>query len=280
MQSIATQLYAKMCEQISALHSCNTLERAESSYIIVKATINELDEFMKTYIFQDEEEEIKFHKNIRPEFQTELFYYTRLYAIEKYKPQKDDKATQNYYKDVLKQHNQYFEQNRTLFTYCQSGQTYRDHVLFVKTPRPDAYITGSTIERDYLEKEGPSTIKANLEAIKQLNGYILRQIEVLKHPQTHGDLDGAPLLKWTATKAGLIELGYALDAAKVFNGGDSTLKTVMQTLEIAFGVNLRDHLIVIQQNIRIRQDRTKFLDRLKECVLSRMDDSDLNPRFH
>jgi len=77
-------------------------------------------------------------------------------------------------------------------------------------------------------------------------------------------------LKWTAKKTDLIELLYALDVAGCFNSGNVSLNQIAVYLENVFSVNL-SHFSRDFYEMRIRNNQTPFIDRLKTLLKKRMD---------
>ena len=80
-------------------------------------------------------------------------------------------------------------------------------------------------------------------------------------------------LQWTSPKTYLIELIYSLDAAGCFNSGKISLNRIAVFFEEVFGIDL-SHFARDFYEMRIRNNRTPFLDMLKKLVMRRMD----NPR--
>ena len=81
-------------------------------------------------------------------------------------------------------------------------------------------------------------------------------------------------LKWTAKKTDLIELLYALDAAGCFNSGNASLNQIAVYLENVFSINL-SHFPRDFYEMRIRNNQTPFIDKLKILLKKRMD----NPKM-
>jgi len=278
MEKTAELIFMEMAEQLNSLQPNNIIERAVSSYNIVKDANRRLNDYMDTYPFKDQEEEIKFFKHIKPKLLKEQFYYSELYFLESLKPNKDKKSIEQYFNDHLKYNNQYFERNRNLYNYQRTGQTAKDHILFVEKKESDLLATGGSIEKDSYLAQGHSSILARLQALELLNIYIQNEIHKLKSNAPISNTVGA--LTWTAPKVALIELLYALAAIGAFNNGNADLKTIVNVFQDTFAINLGNYYSVIQQNIRIRKkNRTVFLDNLKYQAEKRMDDTDENPRF-
>ena len=84
--------------------------------------------------------------------------------------------------------------------------------------------------------------------------------------------DQQSCLKWTGSKAALVELIYALQTVGVFNNGDADVKLIATSFEELFDVQLGNYYDTFQQ-IRIRKvNQTKFLDLMKEKLVMRIND--------
>jgi len=76
-------------------------------------------------------------------------------------------------------------------------------------------------------------------------------------------------LQWTAKKTDLIELLYALHDAGCFNSGKVSLNQIATNFEKAFNCDL-SHFSRDFNEMRIRLDKTPFIDKLKNCLTDRM----------
>lgn len=79
-------------------------------------------------------------------------------------------------------------------------------------------------------------------------------------------------LVWTAKKVELIELGYALKAAGVINGGMAELNQIMTTLEKSFHLDLDNYARTFQEIIYRKSGSSKFMDKLKYDLLAQIDE--------
>lgn len=278
MKAKANLIFMEMAERINNIKPVNILERAESSYNIVKEAIASLNEFVAQYTFETIDEEIDYFKKIKPQFLKEKIYYVELFYLESLKPNKDKDSIRQYLNDHLKANDQYFERHRTFYNYYRSGRTHHDQLLFVCSTEPSFLPTGGTIEKDSFLSQGHSFILARLQALEIINNYIQNEINILNNSSIINKKPGT--LTWTLPKAALIELLYALESIGAFNHGQADLKTIFNAFQEYCSIDLGNYYAVFQQNIRIRKkSRTTFLDSLKEFIERRMDDSDENPRF-
>ena len=86
--------------------------------------------------------------------------------------------------------------------------------------------------------------------------------------------EGPPVL-WTADAINLVELLYACHELKLFNNGEISLKDLTAHVCQTFGVDVKN---VSSYYARMRRrkgdDRTYFIDRLREVLLRKMDTDD------
>lgn len=81
--------------------------------------------------------------------------------------------------------------------------------------------------------------------------------------------------QWTDSKSALIELDYALHSRGAVNHGKSDVKMIISNMESLFNVEVGNFYRTFQ-SVRIRKkNRTIFLDRLKESLEKRMDETDM-----
>lgn len=86
---------------------------------------------------------------------------------------------------------------------------------------------------------------------------------------------GAPPVIWTSDVINLIELLYACHELKLFNDGDVTLKRVVEHVCGLLGIDVKNASSYYARIRRRKADeRTYFIDRLREVLLKRMEEDD------
>lgn len=81
-------------------------------------------------------------------------------------------------------------------------------------------------------------------------------------------------LFWTANKTDLVELIYALHTTGAINSGTADIKEMASVCERLFNIELGDYYRTYLE-IRSRKiNQTKFLDKLKESLIVRMEKAD------
>jgi hypothetical protein len=82
-------------------------------------------------------------------------------------------------------------------------------------------------------------------------------------------------LQWTGSQMELVELIYAMHAAKCFNHGTVSLKKLFAAIGEAFGMNVEKFSIYFTSiKNRVKGDRTKFLNMLKRALILKMEEAD------
>ena len=270
------ELYGSMTESLQGNTSYETLLRAERGCEIAVEFLKRLKNLVLSHPFAKQEDEIHFFKEQKPLFLKEYLYYAELFRIESNRPIGSRRKEQEYLELNLCTILLFFDQNRFLYNYYRTGKTTWDHQLFVKEANP------SPVQPDYgidLAPDFSNVFSYNIgkilayESIKRyLEHAQLKLSRVVPSPS-----DRARRQKWLGSKTEFIELCYALQSRGIF--GNANVNEVIHYMEECFEVEAGNFYRVFQEQRIRKKSRTLFLDALKESLIRRMDDSDLNPRF-
>lgn len=80
-------------------------------------------------------------------------------------------------------------------------------------------------------------------------------------------------IRWTDKKCGLIEMLYALDTLGSFDGGELSLRKLTDFFENSFDIKLGNIARAFNE-MRLRKNPTSFLDKMKEALMKRIEDTD------
>lgn len=253
------------------------LKRSEECFVISKKIIDQLKNSIIKYKFKSLAEEIKFFKEIKPQFTSKLIYHLMLYNIETKKPKGGRKTLRKYLIKELDKLKNYFDYNLDFYKYYRAGANYLDHKYFVRDKydlqlTPDAYVFENDIRFSTTHDFKVAKILAHdlLQVhIEDELAYLDRKEPIVnfqEHPKTR--------LAWTESKTSLIELIYALHAQGSFNNSKVDIKEIASYFEAVFNLDLGDYYRTYLE-IRIRKTgRTKFLNLLQESIIKKMDDRD------
>ena len=93
----------------------------------------QLKAFISDYVFENEEEEIHFFKEIKPRLFSRLIYYQKVYQIETMRPNGSKSVQVKYFEKELDRLTDFFEQNLDFCSYFRSGSTHLDRFFFTWT---------------------------------------------------------------------------------------------------------------------------------------------------
>jgi len=266
LTSFSAKLLDEMQEELDAAanSTTDTIITLTTSIEITNNFLNELRDFMRTYHFQNSEEEINFFKKIKPGFLSQLIYQQKLLALKLSEPCLNKKAKKKYLQRSLVIIQEFLSANQQLYIYCITNSTCLDDKYFLRSSYTSSAIEDKEFNTGYDNKV------ARIMASMMLKENILSSLQKLHRSETTIDSS----LRWSASKVSLIELLYALHGSGSFNRGKIDIKQIATGFEKLFQINLGNYYRVFQ-DIRMRKTgRTFFLDQLKQSLINHMDEMD------
>lgn len=222
------------------------------------------------------EEEIYFFKEIKPQFYSKLIYYLKLFTIETRRPTGSTAAEEKYLQKELNRLKHFFDDNLDFYQYYRSGATYLDKKYFIRGKTdihlsPDTYYYSADPKFSTSHDYKVSRIMAN----ELVRIYLITALDELEQKEEH-KTNGTQkfMLNWTAPKASMIELIYALQALGVYNNGAADVKQIATTFENMFNIDLGNYYNVFQEIRMRKKNQTSFLDKLKEKLVQRIEEAD------
>lgn len=282
MKAFTNDLYTEMTEELKqiSLTSDNILQCAIESYQAIDHALEKLKEFVISYTFKDEQEEITFFKEIKPRFQKEYIYHEEVANLESFVPPVAPKDAIVYYEYALGRIDLHFKRYNAIYSYYRTENRKNDAQYFVRGRSGKDLISPiSSSDIDQRFSTAYSFQFAKLQAYEKFSTYLQQRIYFLEHPEAAQTDENGSQAIWTDTKVDLIEVGYGLFAKGSINQGKASLKLIMNLLSKAFNVDLGNYYAVIQQNIRLRKrkERTHYLNSMIEETERKMDHLDDNP---
>ena len=247
-------------------------ESIKKNVTSTRRIVAELRRLMEAHEFQSESEEIIFFKRIKPLFSGSLKYWEQLLELYLHRPVGEAKGLQKYYKKRLKTLKAFYERHTGFYEYLRGNDEHLDNMYFLRSGRP---FEESAISMDLNPKF--STLKdglvGDIYANDQLEHYLHRLLSLpLKIPLR--GTEGPANLKWTGSRAGLVELIYALQSGGVYNNGQIGIKELADSFQHLFQVDLGNYYHVFNELRLRKKNRTVLLDHLRERVIRKMDTMD------
>ena len=249
----------------------STIQKAtEASQILTKA-FNRLKDFIISYEFRNEAEEIKFFKEIKPRLSFRLIYYRKLFNIEMNRPVAGTDAQKEYLRNELDAINRYTNTRLDFVRYYRAGSTHLDGLYFLREQTDvEQYWEPFYYERDPQFSTICDYKVAKIMANDMLSVYLMAEIEALEykaHPHAPCPFPDVRLT-WQDSKTDLIELIYALDSKGSF--GNVSLTQLANYLFNVFNISQDHSMSRTFCDMKIRNNPTPFLDSLKKVLLERM----------
>lgn len=250
----------------------NSLKR---NHLIIKAIEKELyklKEFIIKYSFKNKNEEIYFFKKIKPRLFSKLLYYRNVYKIEINLPNGSNKTIEEYYYKELDKLKDYYDFNKEFINYFRSDANFLDEIYFIReTDNCDIVHEYFFMDRDPRFFTIGDVQVSKMLANNQLEKYLNNKIGELINNDENNDIPKVRLT-WTGSKIDLIELIYAIDTIKCINNGNINLKQIKEYFEIVFNLDIGPNISRAFYDMRIRKDKTPFLDKLREHLSDRIDE--------
>ncbi|APY10433.1 tetracycline regulation of excision, RteC [Seonamhaeicola sp. S2-3] len=274
-----TNLLAKLNDQLSFidLEIDNQYLRCEKALEVILKTINSLRTLLSKTKFKTDAEEIKFFKEIKPQFTSKLIYYNTLFKIEMKRPNGGNRIVKKYYNNELVKLKAFFDNELEFYKYYRSGSTYLDHKYFLRSK----FDIKMSLDNSYFEADTSFSTSHDFKVAKVLANdliqlYLENQLVIIENKDNGEKSQRKPNLKmiWTSPKVALIELLYALHTEGVFNNGAADLKDIAEYFENIFEINLGQYRRTFLEIRTRKTNRAKFLSSLNDNLLKRMEDTD------
>ncbi len=255
-------------EQIEAGNESILKKALDASHVLGNA-FDRLKEFIAAYRFKDEEEEIFFFKEIKPKIFCRLIYYRKLYNIEMNRPMGGVEVQEIYLKKKLEAIQDFNDKIADFYRYYRSGATYLDSVYFIRgKPDTEQYLETFHYELDPLFSTNGDFKVAKILANELLAIHLTKELKYLKREYLKPYIPFPDIrLTWQDNKTDLIELIYAWESKGCF--GNVTLTELAGYISNVFNVKIGNFSAAFTE-MKIRNNPTPGLDRLKQALLDRM----------
>ena len=278
MEIVLSKLLTQIRHQEDKLSS-QMMQTTEEAYQMT-LFLNEMLCNIKAKVLQDgftnEQQEIDFFKNIKPQILGKLIYYNKVFRIETTCPVSNGKIHQSYFENLLKTLKSEYKEsicNEDFYRYYRTGRIDRDHSYFRlgKVNYHDG-LKSAVFEIDLSFSTYYDNKVAHIIANELLYTFLLTKINPEKNPDTiliNGD--GNKDISWTNSQNALIELIYALYASKSIAHGKMGIRKLALIFQILFRTPLNDIHHSFHRMKTRAGSRTVFLDQLKISLEEYMD---------
>lgn len=285
MENYISSLKDKVFQDIQEAEKmeCSMLHKSKLIVPQLESAFEGLKSFVRNYSFKDEDEEILFFKEMKPQLFSQLIYYNEVYNIELRMPAGSIESRKEYLELIQNQIKFFFDMNSEFYQYYRSGSTHLDRIYFLRRkPCIQLQVDSSYFERDCCFSTCYGLKMTQILANERLSSYLNIKLAKLQQEgmEIEPYLDFHSGLKWTEKKTALGEIIYGIDS---FYGIDSlgsvcfgnvNINVLAKELGDLFDVDM-GNIFQIYADIRKRKvDRTEYLNRMIEALRRRMDEDD------
>lgn len=264
MRTYLESLVRDLGNELEKIDKENISSLARTQFKLKRAqeALKRLSNEVTTKTFKTIEDEITYYKHLKPQIYSKVIFFEHVIRIETSLPIGSNKNRKTFLKKEQLALERFFCLNRSRFQYLRAGHTHLDQEYFTAGSRNADWVSGllaAELLHQYLQEKIRSLKKQPLQSfpgVQQLSS-------------ASATLSGR--LKWSATKADLVELIYALHAAGSFNDGKASIKSIAACFEELFGVPLSDYRYAFKA-IKNRHRSDKFLTRLQRSVQARVEE--------
>lgn len=264
-----TLKYIQIQESKLTFNMDKVIDEATSMITFLRERLSDLKKTVLEEGFADFKEEINFFKNVKPHILGKLIYYNAVYGIETSCPVKSGEIYLSYFNCAMSRLKKEYKDDlckSDFYKYYRSGRTDLDE-KFYRLGNVDfaGEIKSFVFEIDLDFSTYYDHKAAHIIANDLLHEYLQLRLnpDILQQSSTSGLQNYADLF-WTDSKNALIELIYALHAARSVSNGRLGVGKICMALESILSVELGDmHHAFHRMKVRAGS-KTAFLDYLKE----------------
>jgi len=253
----------------------NSIEHSQEMIFFLEKKLKEINQWVKTFCFTTEIDEIHFFKELKPSLVSKILYYKYILKIESTLPH-GKKGTRKHYIKALNKASQHGKENREFYEYFRCRATYSDTDYFIRRPYKDIIRNHSMLL--YFDSKIATSHDyevANLICADMLINYLENKIDEIDNQNGTIHYGQQINYSWSGTKIDLVELIYALKHSKLINNGNTDVKELATHIGKIFNMELDDSIYRIYQDIKVRKTvRTKFLNSLVDNLNQKLMEED------
>lgn len=242
-------------------------ERIKLAIALCKKALGILRKYLLNYFFGSLEEEIAFFKRIKPIFYSKYIYYISIYNYHIKLPTGSDDIVKAYILGQLEDLKHFFDHNQSFYQYYRSGSDHLDSFYFTRCNN-DVYTELEDFQGDELFSTSHDYKISKIMANERFQEFLMMKCKTFDGECVN--VSEAPVI-WTGNQTDLVELLYALVESGCLNNGNIQVKSAILFFQSIFKVDLKYYYHKYTDISNRKKERTVFLDKLKVCLVKKMD---------
>jgi hypothetical protein len=208
-------------------------EQYRASILICKKAMTKLKNYVSSYSFTNQAEEIHFFKEIKPLFYSKYIYFINVYNFLMRSPPGGEEAVRAYINFHLTDIQRFFDNNKAFYQYYRSRGTQMDVVYFTRGGF-DVLMELEDFEEDEQYSTSHDYKLSKIIANEKFQEYLMTELTKLGNDNVVAMNEYRPFPfehpAWTAAKIDAIELIYSLKAAGSVNNGNIDISELVGIL--------------------------------------------------
>lgn len=253
----------------------DVIKQADLSIVLCRNLLSQFKKHVLAAKYKSTSLEIEFFKETKQIPLSNLIYFSEIRSFETQFPKGNKSLQKQAIIKKMTKLNRFFMVNMDFDQYIEQGRMYLDDRYFTRAYFNKFNVTTSKYYyRDPEFSTSHDLLLGKLLANKRLVKYLeerLKNLNRFNNTKTKNRMKG---LKWSSSKAALVELIYALNHARAINNGNIELKEIVIRFQEIFDIDLKDFYKTYSEIKGRKKSRTKFLDELATGFLFRMDKDD------
>lgn len=240
------------------------LEHLREELSLIRACQQRVQEFFAVYAFNDEAEEIDYHKFRYPQLRALHIFRVEVYLIRKDLPPLGKAGKKAYYAEQLQLLFAYIRRYEFLYGYYKLKADDLDTLLFTDKGNRQSSLLPVLADAELSHTTETGYLFARFMAYEMLFSYIVGQLEDRKRPFT-----------WTGETVNLIEVLHGIHLNGQVNDGEVGIVEWFAGMGQFFGVELgipKKGFDSLKK--RKKLSKTHFTDRMRDRLVERMDEED------
>lgn len=279
LKELTNNYYDEMMSNIERIIDTDNpqIQIFKNAMLVVQGYLYELKDELKSYQFENQEEEIWFFKIEKPRFYSWFIYYKELFALEQSKPIVNREEVNAYYREHMRYINRFFRFNEFLYQYFLLESDELDSIYFLRNGAGLGPLSASVPMIDSGFGTGSEYLFSTFRGLEMV---LVHLNDVISQDNRADDAftkakSSASKLKWTGETLHLIELLYAVHGAEQINNGTISIAQLAAKFQEVFQVKL-DRYYKRFDEIKRRKgiSKSKFTDQLRQIIIDKVDEAD------
>lgn len=271
LQELETELGRIAFEELSAIEKLKQTVSAAEMYL------TKLKVYVTENPFISEAEEIRFFKEVKPQFYCWKIYAFERYSVDSWIPKEGNKKKRDFLLGEIRMIERFFRAHDFHYHYYKLQASELDRLFFLRESQAaDSILVPNVGDPDPNFATKGDYLFAKFMALEKLASWLQQQILGLDGlaPVDLGQ-PKARVLKWTGESIHLVELAYGLYYTGQLNDGRASIIDIVTELGDVFGVTLgKPYKRLSEIRQRKRLSRTKFIDEMAAAITKKLEDED------